>query len=279
VVPALPNGSDVLVDPAARPIEPEVPVARPEVAATPEPAHGVEVLSGAGTPIMGLTPALSTSVAPRGIVPLRDDRTFVPGVDSGEAMPVEDIVPGDAEAQAPDVVAVPDVNIPDVIPVDPPPSKVELVPAVGDPVIWEAAPPEKDVPVPMQLELLAVEPSGIGLMPPGLISVAPNGIPVEDPGEVDPGMPNGDVAPIAGVFSVLCAYPIPQLNDIAIRTSGRRAIETSCLRTKTRVPNRVRDPCFGVDRAAAITTRPPRLPDSIETGCWDRDPSRQRHQA
>jgi hypothetical protein len=227
VVPALPKGSDVLVDPAARPVEPEVPVARPEVAATPEPAHGVEVLSGAGTPIMGLTPALPSSVAPRGIVPpLRDDPTFVPGVDSGEAMPVEDVVPDDAEAQAPDVVAVPDVNVPDVIPVDPPPSKVELVPAVGDPVIWEVVLPEKDVPAPTQLELLAVEPSGIGLMPPGLISVAPSGIPIEDPGEVDPGMPNGDVAPIAGVF---CAYPIPQLNDIAIRTSNRHAIETSRL--------------------------------------------------
>jgi hypothetical protein len=60
--------------------------------------------------------------------------------------------------------------------------------------------PEKDVLVPTQL----VEPIGIGLMPPGLISVAPNGMPVP-PEPVEPSVPSGDVAPMPGVLVRLCA--------------------------------------------------------------------------
>jgi hypothetical protein len=130
VAPALPEGTDVPVDPAAKPVKPEVPVAKLEVPVTVEPAHGVVMLLGAGMPIIGLTPALPISVTPRGIAPpLSVDAPFVPGMDSGEAMPLLEDVPDDIDAQ------VPDIDVVDAIPVEPPPSKVELVPPVADPAI------------------------------------------------------------------------------------------------------------------------------------------------
>jgi hypothetical protein len=52
---------------------------------------------------------------------------------------------------------------------------------------------------------LAIEEQGPGLNPPGLISVAPSGMPVGDPEVADPIPLSGDVAPSAGVIGAVCA--------------------------------------------------------------------------
>jgi hypothetical protein len=229
VAPALPN---VLVDPAARPVRPEVPVTKLEVPAALEvpPAHGVVMLLGPGTPTIGLTPALLISVEPRGIVPpLRVDPALAPGVDSGDAVPVDKIAPDDVEAHVLDGVAVAEVDAVGPNPVDPPPSNVELIPVVPDPPTPDAAIPGKDEPVPMQFEPLAVDPIGAGLRPPGSSSVAPRGIPVGEPEEVEPSTPRGDVAPIAGMLVVLCAKLGSQPTRIATTATKKRRIETSCV--------------------------------------------------
>jgi hypothetical protein len=78
-----------------------------------------EVTPGEGTVIIGLTPALSISVEPSDIVPPPSDEPgVVPGVKSGEALPVEET----------------GVENPDVQPLDdiPPPSKAEPAVAVDD---------------------------------------------------------------------------------------------------------------------------------------------------
>jgi hypothetical protein len=77
-----------------------------------EPTHGV-ALPGIGTG-MGLIPPLSISVAPSGIVPpLSVKPELLPGLDSGEAVPLETATPDDVQLD---------------VEVSPPPSKVELVP-------------------------------------------------------------------------------------------------------------------------------------------------------
>lgn len=195
VVPKVP---DVDVD-----VLPEVP---DEVV---NPVHGLMMLfvgvgmPGTGAVINGLIPALAISVEPRGTVPpLSTKVELAPGVDSGEAVPVEDTcddVQLDVEVAAP-------------VAVDPPPSKVELT-LVDDPVMLES--------LALQIELIA------GLKPPGSISVPPSGMPVP-PTTLEPGMPSGDVAPTAGVLIVVCAWPVPQLNKTAAVITNNRRIDTSC---------------------------------------------------
>lgn len=144
---------------------------------------------GAGTVIAGLTPPLSISVAPRGIeLPARPD----PEPDEDGAVPPEDVV---------DVGAVqPGIADPAA---SPPPSKVEFAVDVEPAPLLPATP--VDDPADEQVAL------GAGLRPPGSISVAPSGIPVPlDPFEVlEPGMPSGDVAPMAGGLDVVCASAGP----------------------------------------------------------------------
>jgi hypothetical protein len=219
--PGLPVGTDVFVDPAARPVKPEVPVAKLEVPVTVDPAHGVVMLLGAGMPIMGLTPALPISVEPRGIVPpLSIDAALMPGLDNGDAIPVDGVRPDAVGAQ------LPDVDVP--IPVVPPPSKVELAPVAADPACPGASIPEEDMPVVKQLEPLTEEPTGAGLKPPGSISVAPSGIPVGKLEEVEPGMPSGDVTPRPGVPIVLWASAGALLNKSTAASTNNRRIDTSC---------------------------------------------------
>lgn len=174
-----------------------------------DPVHGLMMLfvgvgmPGAGALISGLIPALAISVEPRGIVPpLSTKVELVPGVDSGEAVPVEDTC--DDEQL--------DVEVADPVAVDPPPSKVELT-LVDDPVMLE--------PLALQFELIA------GLKPPGSISVPPSGMPVPLI-TLEPGTPSGDVAPIAGVLIVLWVWPVPQLNKTAAVIMNNRRIDTSC---------------------------------------------------
>jgi hypothetical protein len=157
-------------------------------------------------PIIGLMPAPPSSVDPRGIAPpFSVVPTPVPGVDSGEAMPLVES-PCDGVAQ--------DVEVAEAV--DPPPSNVELV-VVEDPVA-----PAPMVLEPMVLEPMVLEPMvppligedgsvakqfalGAGLKPPGSIPVAPRGMPV--PVDVDaPGTPSGEVPGSGGMVVIgLCA--------------------------------------------------------------------------
>jgi hypothetical protein len=86
--------------------------------------------------------------------------------------------------------------------------------------------PEEDepVPVPRQLAVGVVGPTGAGPKPPGLISVAPIGIPVGRLDEVEPGRPSGDVIPMLGVVVTVCAKPTPQLTITATPAMNNRRI-------------------------------------------------------
>jgi len=139
------------------------------------------VMVGNARPSKGLIPPLSISVAPRGTVPpARADPAFVPGVDNGEAVPLKDNV-ADVQLELEEA---------------PPPSKVELVPAMLEPLVPDIL--REEEPADAQFALDA------GLKPPGSISVAPSGMPVPL-APLDPGMPNGDVAPIIEGFVEVCA--------------------------------------------------------------------------
>jgi hypothetical protein len=82
-----------------------------------------------------------------------------------------------------------------------------------------------DDPTPRQ-DVLAVEPSGPGLMPPGVSSVEPNGIPPGPAGLLVPGTPKGVVVPIPGV--TVCAKLGPQPSQsVAAATAKKRFIKTS----------------------------------------------------
>ena len=172
-----------------------------------------------GTMINGLTPALSISVEPSGIVPPFNVKfEFVPIVESGDAVPVDVAVltdaPGDAQTEV-------------VVEPNPPPSKVEPMPGVEptpdalDPVMPEDITEFVD-PLALQFE------SGAGLKPPGSISVAPRGIPVGlfDPlGALEPGTPSGDVAPMPPLVIGLCAWAAPQPNRTAATMTGKSLME------------------------------------------------------
>jgi hypothetical protein len=147
------------------------------------PPHGVEKGVASGEAVMkGLTPALSISVEPRGIVPpVRGDPGVAPGAKSGDAMPVEDAAGGETELHWLD---------------NPPPSKPELGDWLG------AAGLVRDWAVPVNG---LAEEQERGLRPPGLISVEASGMPVGVPevGALNP--PRGDVARKTGRFAALCA--------------------------------------------------------------------------
>jgi hypothetical protein len=210
------------------PVEPELPDPNPLLMV--EPTHGAAVTLGAGTPINELTPPLSSSVAPSGIAPPpRFDVALAPGVDSGEAVPLDETTPDDGNEQLLEVVAeaMPPPSNDDVVPVVPmaaPPAIPVEEPAI--PVMELAIPVDEEV-VPMQLELLDIGPMGVGPMPPGLISVAPSGIPLGEPDAVEPGIPSGDVSPMLGVFVMLCVRPASELHRSTTAAMNNRRIKTS----------------------------------------------------
>jgi hypothetical protein len=120
-------------------------------------------LDCAGDVIIGLSPAFSSSVAPSGI-PLLPTELATPNDDMPDPLPVVGAVP-----QLTGVLMAPELR-----------------------------------PEGMVLEhglLLAVGSNGAGLNPPGESEVAPNGIPTGPTGDVAPGIPSGDVSPIAGLFA------------------------------------------------------------------------------
>jgi hypothetical protein len=203
-----------------------------------EPTHGVAVTLGAGTPINELTPPLSSSVAPSGMAPPpRFDVALAPGVDSGEAVPADETTPDDGNEQLFEVVAeaIPPPSNDDVVPVVPmaAPPAIPAAPA-AIPVEEAAIPIEEEV-VPMQLELLDIGPMGVGPVPPGSISVAPSGIPVGEPDEVEPGIPSGDVSPMPDVLVTLCVRPASELQRSTTAAMNNRRIKPplGCLKRRT----------------------------------------------
>jgi hypothetical protein len=183
------------------------PVDELEPAIVIEPVHGVALL-GTGTVIMGLTPPLSISVAPSGIMPpLSIELELLPGFDSGEAVPPRDSVCEEVQL---------DVEVVDGTAVNPPPSNVEVAPIVI-PV------PEAFIPDSPELQFTVT----VGLTPPGSISVAPSGMPVPlDP--LGPSVPSGEVAPIAGVLIEVCACPAPQPIRTTAAIASNLRIDISC---------------------------------------------------
>jgi hypothetical protein len=151
----------------------------------------------------------------------RFDVALAPGVDSGEAVPVDETTPDDGKEQLLEVLTE----------AMPPPSNDDVVPIVPDaappaiPVEDPAIPMEDEV-LPTQLELLDIGPIGVGPMPPGSIAVAPSGIPVGEP-EMEPGIPSGDVSPMPGVFVMLCVRPASQLKRTMTAAMNNRRIKTS----------------------------------------------------
>jgi hypothetical protein len=187
----------------------------------PNPTQGEDGLSvgaGPGPGSIGLMPAPPSSVAPSGMVPMPSvDPAVVPEV-NGFCVP--DTVPlNGTELHGPEMPALP------------PPSKVELDPAVPEPPIPGVALPVTDVPFVLQSEVPAVEPSGPGLRPPGSSSVEPKGMPA---GPADPVPPSGDVMPIpgepAGPIGATCDMAgAPPRNSIAAAIGSRHRIEVSIM--------------------------------------------------
>ncbi|WP_409189809.1 hypothetical protein [Bradyrhizobium sp. RDM4] len=166
-----------------------------------------EVL-GRGTVVIGLSPLVSASVAPSGIV--------LPTTPAVEATGwLEEVVLLDVVAQL-------------ELGVMPPPSKVDdeddvVLIALADEVddVLPIAPVE---PVPLQDEL------AIGPRPPASISVAPRGTPapVKLFVPLEPSVPIGEVAPIAEEPTVVCALLAAQAQSSAsAATSNRRRIRIS----------------------------------------------------
>jgi len=103
------------------------------------------------------------------------------------------------------------------------------LPPIGEEVV--AVQPVNPPPSKVPLEIVGHAVKGIGLKPPGLISVAPSGMPdvvgVETIVEVAPGTPRGDVAPIAGGLLKLCAWIVPESVRIAANVGRIRRMGDS----------------------------------------------------
>jgi hypothetical protein len=168
------------------------------------PVQGVVETPGTGMPMNVLSPGALSSVEPSGIV--------LPPMVVPSPAPEEDVTAMFGEPTvAPEPQVLPGVE-PDVAP---PPSKVELDPAIPLPVaaipvpvtdipVLDAAVPMPDVTVPGH----DVAPAS-GLVPPMLSSVAPSGMPIGPDGALKFMVPSGDVAPMPGVGPT-CAKPLPQ---------------------------------------------------------------------
>ena len=181
---------------------------------------GVGVTSTAG----GLRPPAPSSVEPSGIpTRLADDPEPIPVGDEADAAgPAKELPPIAAQA-------------PDVVPVMPPPSKVEVepdVPAVEAPVIELPMPdvvPTLELPIPKDVCgseppmpahcAMTPVPDVDGLTPGDASSVAPRGTPAGATGEPAP-IPSGDVMPSGEdpgevLIPPTCATAEPQLKRAA----------------------------------------------------------------
>jgi len=187
IVVPLPNASGVVADPTQG--EEELSAGDEELNVGDGERLSVGADAGAGT--IGLMPELPSSVAPSGMVPMPSvDPAVMPEPADGLCVP-DTVPPKGTEPQGADTLTFP------------PPSKVELDPAVpGIPVAVTEIPfvPQSEVPV--------VELSGPGLSPPGSSSVEPKGMPT---GPTEPLPPSGDVMPIPGE----AAEPVEATCDMA----------------------------------------------------------------
>jgi len=184
------------------------------------PRHGL-VMMGGGTVIIGLTPPEPISVEPNGIPVGRT---------------VDPVLPREGTAPPPEMAVVDPIGQPDaelivpLMPLDadmadpltPPPSKglITLAALTGPP------------------NTVAPQPPGKGLKPPGLISVAPRGIPVPiEPTDgsivpIDPivpvellmpGVPRGEVTRMPeGGGTMLCACRVAHPNRITVVMANAR---------------------------------------------------------
>jgi hypothetical protein len=223
------------------PIEPNVPVIIVPVVGD-VPGQGVAEMLGSGMPMVVLSPGVPTSVAPSGIVlplPMLPSPSPAAGV-----IAVPDAVPPVPVAAGLQVLAI---DEPDIVP---PPSKVELDPAMPVPdVIIPVLDPEiplPDVVIPVLEPAIPVldvavpahnVPPASGLSPPVLSSVAPSGMPMGPDGALKFIVPSGDVAPMPGVGPT-CAKLLPQprrkMTPVMVRA---RSIEVSSV---CATPNRTR---------------------------------------
>jgi hypothetical protein len=158
---------------------------------------------------------------------------------------VVDVPPAAVELQALEIVEVVAAILPDVIPLVPPPSKVDVEPALPEPGIppskvdIEPALSELGIPMPTvdiepvltELDIpaeehaaLPAESSAIGLRPPELSSTEPIGTPAGPTAE------RGEAIPIAGKAGPpTCVRPGPLCRSAAIVTAiNRRALAGSC---------------------------------------------------
>ncbi|TYO67437.1 hypothetical protein FXV83_05515 [Bradyrhizobium hipponense] len=191
-----------------------VPVA-PVIEEAEEPdVHGAvyavpEVL-GSGTAVIGLSPLVSASVAPSGIVPPTTPAVEVAGW-------LEEVVLLDVVAQL-------------ELSVMPPPSKVED----GDEALLVTPVPIEEVD---DVPIAPVEPVAlhnaltVGPRPPESISVAPSGTPAPVKlllVPLEPSVPIGEVAPIAEGPVVVCASLAALAQSSAsAATNNRRRIDIS----------------------------------------------------
>jgi hypothetical protein len=191
------------------PVAPNVPVIAVPVVGD-VPGQGVAEMLGSGTPIVVLSPGVPTSVAPSGIV------APLPTVPSPNPAAGVIAVPG--EVPLVPVAAGLQVLATDEPDIAPPPSKVELDPAIPVPdVVIPVLGPEIPLPDAVVPMLEPAVPAGLahnvppasGLIPPLLSSVAPSGMPTGPDGALKFIVPSGDVAPMPGVGPT-CAKLLPQ---------------------------------------------------------------------
>jgi hypothetical protein len=188
------------------------------------PTHGEAGVSTGAAPgdgSIGLIPALPSSVEPSGMLPMPSAEPPVaepPVVPLTKGFCVPDaVLPDGVELHGPDMPAFP------------PPSKVELVPVVAEPLIPGVTPPVIDVPFVPQVEMPAVAPRDPGLRPPGVSSVEPRGIPT---GPTGLGLPSGDVMPIpgAGLVEETCEKAgAATKSSVAVTIGNRHLIQVSIL--------------------------------------------------
>jgi hypothetical protein len=170
---------------------------------------------------------------------LREVRPGDPGVESGDASPI-DPAPVGNEVQLPVSDGTPDeIGVPPESPAVPPPSKVKFdapvpAPAIPVPVVPVPAMPAPLIPdiPPKQLVVALLNGAiGAGLKPPPLSSVDPSGIPT-GPTEVEPIVPNGDVTPSAGPpgIGAICAAATPEpKTSMTIEIPRRRMTQISAV--------------------------------------------------
>ena len=198
-----------------------------------------------------------------------------PAVIEGIVDAPEDSVPAVVALQAPGIVEVVAAKFPDAIAFVPPPSKVDIEPALPVPEIptptvdIEPALLEPDIPTPAadidptvwELDSAIdghaaplVAPSVIGLRPPGLSSTEPIGIPV------GPTEPRGEVAPIAGKAGApTCASPGPLHRSAATVTAIRTRVVANLysFRMSVHRSSFQNDAGHGVDECLVVIARSP----------------------